>query len=289
MLRVRTRLTPEPDLKAVRKSTPHSALARIALSDNMPLIEVRQLSKAFAGVQALQDVTMAVRQGSIHGLIGPNGAGKSTLVNVITGVYMPESGSITYRGEAITAQPAPRRAGLGIRRTFQNPQLPHAMTVLEAVLAGAHTNYQSNLLHISCALPRVKAEEQVHMAAAMDVIDQLDLTEIYDELTTSIPYSKQRMVELARALLGRPDLLILDEPAAGLSEAEMQDLGRILTRLKERGMTTLIIEHHMDFLLELVDDVTVLDFGRVIFRGDPVSLQHDQAVEEAYLGGVVLA
>ncbi len=248
------------------------------------VLEVCEASKEFVGVRALQGVSMTVRAGEIHGLIGPNGSGKTTLVNVISGIYRPDGGRVLYRGRDITALPAARRPALGVLRTFQNPQLPRRMTVLEAVLVGAHRHFAAGLVGVVATAPRARREEVAYTDRAMAVIADLGLEPVCDEVTASLPYGKQRMVELARAIVARPEVLILDEPAAGLSGGEIAELGRVLRRLREGGLTMLVIEHHMDFLLDLVQAVTVLDFGKVIFDGDPLSLQKNKAVEEAYLG-----
>lgn len=248
------------------------------------ILQTKNVSKYFDGVAALDGVDLTVCKGEIHGLVGPNGSGKSTLVNVITGIYKVSAGKISFDGQDITDCAAPKIAAGGIARNFQSPQLSPHLTVLESVLLGAHMNYKATTAGVVLSSRRSRTEETFIIQEAGSLLKELELFDIRDDLTKNLPYGKQRMVELARSLLCRPRLLILDEPAAGLSEEEMDELGNLLRKLKSIGLTVIIIEHHMGFLLNLIDSVTVLDNGQLIYAGDVQGMRASTRVQQAYLG-----
>jgi branched-chain amino acid transport system permease protein len=265
----------------------HGAPSRFILPAGAATIEVRNLVKRFGGLVALGGVDFEVKVGTIHGLIGPNGSGKSTLVNIITGLYQPNSGEVLCGGTRIDRIQPYRMISFGVARTFQNPLMFAEMTVRESVLTGAHAQFRSGVL--SCMLGRRSsaAEEARLLAKADEIVEQVGLSAYRDGLASTLSYGQKRMLDLARCLATEPRILILDEPAAGLSEPELHNLGHLLRRLHSDGMTILLIEHHLDFLFNLVDSVTVLDYGEVIFDGRPADARRDAHVIEAYLGNYI--
>lgn len=249
-----------------------------------PLLEIRGVLQRFGGVVALDKVDMTVRRGTIHGLIGPNGSGKSTLLNVVSGVYTPTAGEVRYDGQRTEGRRPHWVARLGIGRTFQHPHVIDEMTVRENVVLGAQPLFRSGIFSVMVRSRRVKEEERRLVHRSDEGIARVGLSELSDQLAGGLPFGRKRMLELARSLSSEPGLLMLDEPAAGLAEADLVELAQLLQSLRDEGMTVLLIEHHMDFLLSLVDSVTVLDNGQVIFDGHPDDAQRDDRVVEAYLG-----
>jgi len=249
-----------------------------------PLLSVKGLRKSFSGVAALGGVDMKVAPGEIHGLIGPNGSGKTTLVNLITGVYRIDGGSVHFDSQRIDGLPLHRVARIGLVRTFQNPHIFRRLSVRENVIVGAHPHFQSGFLRTLANLHRSRAEESGMIEKVDRILAQVGLASRADEQAIELPYGMQRMVDVARAIMCRPKLIVLDEPAAGLSEVELQHLGAVLRALRDSGVAVLLIEHHLDFLLGLVDRVTVLDYGEAIFEGSPMEVRRDERVIEAYLG-----
>lgn len=251
----------------------------------MGLLEVRDLSKRFGGVQALAHVSLEVEKGEVHALIGPNGAGKTTLFNCISGLYRPESGSVLYKGREIAGLPAHRIPGMGLARTFQNLELFRNATVLDNILLGRYLHRKAGFLSDFLFLPRVRRQEVEARHKVEEVIDFLDLQAHRDRVIAQLPFGIQKCVELARALALDPELILLDEPASGLNPEETQDLGFRIEDIKEElGITVLIVEHDMGLVSEVSDRVTVLDFGAVIARGTPGEVQGNPAVIRAYLG-----
>ena len=253
-------------------------------AQSTPIFEVRDLGRRFAGLVALDSVSLTLRPGRITALIGPNGSGKSTLVNVASGIYTPSNGQVLFRGQEIGGKPNHEIAGMGVVRTFQDPRLVPSFTVRENVLLGAHLRYRSSMLASALRTPGVLHEEQAMLARAAEVIDVAGLSEVADQLLESLPYGYRRLTEVARAVMAEPAVLMLDEPAAGLSEGELGQLAGVIRYIKAQHKPVLLIEHHMDFVNDIVDDVVVLDSGRVIYRGDMQGMRRDPAVIEAYLG-----
>ncbi len=249
------------------------------------LLEVRGISVRFGGILALDQVSFAVGEGQIVGLIGPNGAGKTTLFNVLSRLYRPAEGDIRFDGRSLLALPAHRIATVGIGRTFQNLALFRSMTVLENVMVGAHCTGASSFLGNALGLPAVRQEERGLREGASRMLGLLGLEEVAHRPIASLPFGTQKRAEIARALASTPKLLLLDEPAGGLNHEEVAALGALLRRIREAlGLTILLVEHHMSFVMGISDQVVALDFGRVIAQGTPAAVQADEAVIGAYLG-----
>ena len=260
------------------------AVRKVEAAPGTPIADVERLTIVFGGLTAVSNASMQVRAGEVHGLIGPNGAGKSSLLNLISGFYTPTSGRMTLAGEDTAGIKAHDLCRRGLARTFQNTELFGEMTVLENVLVGCHAHYRTTLPETLLRLPRFAREEKAMMAEARNLLALVGLSEFADEKARNLPFGHQRRLEIARALATRPKLLLLDEPAAGLTHGEIEQLKALIRLLTARGLGVVLVEHHVDMVMTLSQHVTVLDYGEVIASGPASVVQDDPRVMEAYFG-----
>jgi len=254
------------------------------MENHQPILRVENLLKRFGGLVALNHVSFEVAPKTISAIIGPNGAGKTTALNIISGIYPPTSGRIVFKGKGISSLKPHQIAYQGITRTFQNLQVFRNMTVLENVMVGLHSKTGSEFTSCLLHLPRLIREERIVKEEAFRVLAFLHLEDKADLISSSLPYGDQKRVEIARALAASPGLILMDEPVAGLNLKETEEMSELILKIKETGITILLVEHDMNLVMAISDEITVLNYGEKIAQGNPAEIQMDERVTQAYLG-----
>lgn len=250
----------------------------------MSALSINRLTKTFGGLMAVNNLSFEVETGSIVGLIGPNGAGKTTVFNLITGIYRPDQGEILFNGTSVSGLPTHRIVAAGIARTFQTIRLFQNLSVLENVLAGCHCRMQSGVIASMFHTPRQRREEREALAKSLAALEFTGLRQQAAQLSKNLSYGNQRLLEIARALATQPQLLILDEPAGGMNEQETSELVSLIWKIRERGITILLIEHDMSLVMRVCERIVVLEYGSKIAEGSAEEIKTDQKVIQAYLG-----
>lgn len=250
----------------------------------MPLLSVQNVSKRFGGLDALKDVTFGVYRDQIKALIGPNGAGKTTLFNIVSGSYRPTKGCVLYAGVDVGGKAPHHICRMGVGRTFQHSLVFDDMSVLENVTVGRYSRTGAGLLSAALTLPRHRREEAETFKAAHEALRRVGLDHLAGEPAENLPMGERHLLEIARALASGPQLLLLDEPAAGLNDEETRRLADTVRKIRDEGVTVLLVEHDMTFVMEISDEVVVLDYGRKIAEGPPLMIRNNEEVIKAYLG-----
>jgi branched-chain amino acid transport system ATP-binding protein len=250
----------------------------------MPLLNVQNVSKRFGGLDALRDVTFSVYRDQIKALIGPNGAGKTTLFNIVSGSYRPTEGRVLFGGVDVAGKAPHRICRMGVGRTFQHSLVFDDMSVVENVAVGRYSRTKAGLLAAALTLPRHRREEGETFKAAHEALRRVGLDHLAKEPAENLPMGERHLLEIARALASGPQLLLLDEPAAGLNDDETLRLADTVKKIRDEGVTVLLVEHNMNFVMEISDEVVVLDYGRKIAEGPPLMIQNNEEVIKAYLG-----
>jgi branched-chain amino acid transport system ATP-binding protein len=248
------------------------------------MLRIKSITKIFGGLTALEDVSFRVKAGSITGVIGPNGAGKTTLFNIVTGLYAQTSGEVYLNEKNISFFAPEVLAGFGLVRTFQNVELFGQMTVLENVMVGLHTKSKSGIISCAFKLPRQIKEEKYIKEKAMHWLEFTGLADLAEIAAGNLPFGKGRILEISRALAVEPQIILLDEPAAGLNSRETGKLAALIKRIKESGITIVLVEHDMDLVMDICDSIIVLNLGKKLAEGTPREIQENKAVIAAYLG-----
>jgi branched-chain amino acid transport system ATP-binding protein len=248
------------------------------------LLEIDQLTRRFGGITAVDSVSMSVDAGEIRGLIGPNGAGKTTMLNLISGLTAPTSGRISLAEKNMTREPAYRVAASGVRRTFQNLKLFTELTVLQNVMIGLHAKGKSGVFEAILTTAQQRREEEMMHRESMAALEIVGLADQADRQASALAYGHRRLLEIARAIVARPILLLLDEPAAGLNPTEAEALVALIRRINEQGVTIVLVEHHMDVIMAACSRITVLNYGQKLAEGAPAEIRANESVIEAYLG-----
>ncbi len=248
------------------------------------MLDLTGIGKRFGGLTALQEISFKVGKGSITGIIGPNGAGKTTLFNIATGIYPPSAGAVVLEGKDISKLPPEGRARLGLVRTFQNIELFGKMTVLENVMVGLHTRSKSGLFACSFRMPWQMSEERRIRDRGRELLEFVGIPELEDVQAGTLSFGKGRLLEIARAMALEPKLLLMDEPAAGLNSSETAELAELIKKIRDLGITVALVEHDMDLVMDICDQLVVLNLGTMLAEGTPREIQDNQAVITAYLG-----
>ncbi|HPN86325.1 MAG TPA: ABC transporter ATP-binding protein [Smithella sp.] len=248
------------------------------------MLRLSNITQIFGGLNALEDVSFSVREGSITGIIGPNGAGKTTLFNIVTGLYTQTGGDVFLGGENISFLETEELAGRGLVRTFQNVELFRKMTVLENVMVGLHTKSSSGIFSCAFKLPRQIREEKAIREKSMVWLKYTGIAELAEMTAGNLPFGKGRLLEISRALAAEPKIILMDEPAAGLNSRETAELALLIRKIRQSGVTVVLVEHDMDLVMDVCDAIVVLNLGKKLAEGTPREIQENPAVISAYLG-----
>ena len=258
-------------------------MAGMALGGKRNILELKTIYKDFDGLEVLMGINLAIQEGERHAIIGPNGAGKSTLFNLITGKYLPSKGKIYFKEKEITSLESHERSALGIGRTFQTLQVWGNMTAVENIMAGMSRRLKGGFISYGLWLPWIRRSEKEALREAKEILDSLGLLGSWESMASQLPYGKQKILELGRALAMKPELLLLDEPASGLTLTEIEQLSERISQLRQEGVTVFIVEHHMGMVMEIADEIAVLHNGDLIAEGTPEAVRRNPQVIEAYL------